>query len=395
MIKAGSGYSEAENSLEAAKDAAKLAMAQAQIPKADWAMVFCTFPHRANYEEVLKAVCDVAQTNNVTGCSAVGVLSNRGELEARPGVVVLVVSSEKITPNPFMIYQLGAGGTKAGEEIGELLKPSNNGDNSILALLPDPFHIHPELLFKGIESRLGHVPIVGATASEDPQITDTFEFCGDTVASGAVSGILLEGDFSSYIDITQGCKMIGPPCVVTGANKNVITELDGEPAFEVLKKRIPNGIIEDPIDILRLLFVAFPPDPKQKDIHGSNYLVRNLIGLDQKSGYVAVPQNVKEGQVIGFTLRNPEMAREDLKQMLNRAVSSQKPDHPYRFGLYFNCCARGSSLYGHQGIDTAYISSALGGVPFIGFFGNSEFAPILDKNHFFTYTGVLVLFSDG
>jgi len=88
------------------------------------------------------------------------------------------------------------------------------------------------------------------------------------------------------------------------------------------------------------------------------------------------------------------MAREDLKQMLNRLISYQNPENPYRFGLYFNCCARGSSLYGHQGIDTAYISNALGGVPFIGFFGNSEFAPVQDKNHLFTYTGVMVLFSD-
>jgi len=116
--------------------------------------------------------------------------------------------------------------------------------------------------------------------------------------------------------------------------------------------------------------------------------------VDQKSGYIAVPQNVEDGQLIGFTLRNPEMARQDLKQMLDRITSNQNPDNPFRFGFYFNCCARGSSLYGHEGIDAAYISSALGDVPFIGFFGNSEFAPIQDSNHLFTYTGVLVLFSD-
>lgn len=75
--------------------------------------------------------------------------------------------------------------------------------------MPDPFHIHPELLFKGIESRLGEVPIVGATASEDPRINDTFEFYGDSVASGAVSGLLLDGEFSYKVDITQGCQLVG------------------------------------------------------------------------------------------------------------------------------------------------------------------------------------------
>ncbi len=320
-------------------------------------------------------------------------LSNQGEIEAEPGVVVLAVSSESIRCKPFVIYQLGSGGMKAGEEIGQLLK-DDKSDDSLLTLLPDPFHIHPELLFKGIESKLGNMPIVGATASEDPRINDTFEFCGDSVASGAVSGLLLDGEFSYKVDITQGCQLIGPPCVITKAHKNIISELDGEVAYEVLKERIPNGILEDPMDILRLLFVAFPPDPDQNEISGSNYLVRNLIGVDQRSGYVAVPQNVKEGQIVGFTLRNPEMAREDLKQMLERISADQKSQNNFKFGLYFNCCARGSSIYGHPGIDTAYLTNVLGDVPFIGFFGNSEFAPIQDKNHLFTYTGVLVLFSD-
>lgn len=393
MTQAGTGSSNLENSIDAARAAAEQAMDNAGIAVADWVLVFCTFPHRANYQEVLNVVCEITNTKNVSGCSAIGVLSNYGETEAKSGIVVLVVSSTNITSKPFMIYQLGAGGTKAGEEIGELLK-SSKSPNSILALLADPFHIHPELLFRGIESKLGQVPIIGATASEDPRINDTFEFYGDSVASSAVAGLLLDGDFSCEIDITQGCQLAGPPCIITKSNKNIICELDGKPAYEVLKKRVPNGILQDSMDILRVLFVAFPPDPNQRDINGSDYLVRNLIGVDQKTGFVAVPQNVEDGQLIGFTLRNPEVARQDLKQMLDRIASSQNPENPFKFGFYFNCCARGSSLYSHQGIDSAYISSALGDIPFIGFFGNSEFAPIQKNNHLFTYTGVLALFSD-
>ncbi len=56
---------------------------------------------------------------------------------------------------------------KAGEEIGERLKYKCSG-NSLLTILPNPFHINPELLFKGVESRLGSIPIVGAAASEEP-----------------------------------------------------------------------------------------------------------------------------------------------------------------------------------------------------------------------------------
>ena len=66
-IEAGAGSSDIENSVEAANAAAKQAMDQAGIVKADWALVFCTFLHRANYEEILKIVCQVTQTKNVRG----------------------------------------------------------------------------------------------------------------------------------------------------------------------------------------------------------------------------------------------------------------------------------------------------------------------------------------
>jgi len=88
MIKAGVGSSTIENSVEAANEAASAAMEQARTDECDWAVVFSTFPHRANYEEILKSVCATTKTKKVTGCSALGVLSSSGEIEAEPGVVV-------------------------------------------------------------------------------------------------------------------------------------------------------------------------------------------------------------------------------------------------------------------------------------------------------------------
>ena len=393
MIKAGVGSSTIVSSVEAANEAAEAAMRQSRADECDWALVFCTFPHRANYEEILKSVCQITKTKNVSGCSALGVLSNAGEIEAEPGIVVLAVTSSEIRAKPFIVHQLGAGGMKAGEEIGDTLK-SRVSEGSLLTLLPDPFHIHPELLFQGVRSKLGEIPIVGASASEDPRINDTFEFYGDTVASGAVAGFLLSGEFSYQIDITQGCQLVGNTCVITECDKNVISRLDGEPALDVLKKMIPNSLIGDPLNIMRLIFVAFPPVRGQTEITGGGYLVRNLTGFDPELGAIAVSENVEEGQVISFTMRNPDVARQDLKQMLERISAHNSPARPFRFGLYFNCCARGTSLYGLEGIDTAYINNALGDIPIAGFFGNAEFAPLMGSNHLFTYTGVLVLFSE-
>ena len=58
------------------------------------------------------------------------------------------------------------------------------------------------------------------------------------------------------------------------------------------------------------------------------------------------------------------------------------------------CCARGSSLYGVDGVDSGYIAGALPGLPLVGFFGSGEIAPLAGRSHLFAYTGVLSVVSE-
>ena len=395
MIKAGIGQSLSENSNEAAREAASQAMERGGLATADWVLVFSTFPHRSSYKDILKSVCKITQTTNLAGCSAIGILTNFGEVEGSPGVAVLAVSSDDIHADSFLIHSTEDGGMKAGIEIGESMRmTSNKGENKVLMLLPDPFYIQPELLSRGIESRIGNIPIVGASASEHPAMSETYEFCGETVATRAISGLMIYGSYTYKIGITQGCQPVGVPCIITKAMNNMIFELDGQPAFEVLKSQVPLRILESGRELMRLLFIGLPTDPYQTEFADGEYLVRNLMGIIPETGLISVAANVKEGQIMTFAVRHPIMAREDLKQMVGRLASSKEQDSPFKFGLYFNCCARGSSLYGYQGIDTAYINHILGDIPIIGFFGNSELAPLKGTNYLFTYTGALVLFSE-
>jgi small ligand-binding sensory domain FIST len=393
MIKVGVGYSLSESSEHAAQEAALQAINRGNITKADWAVVFCTFPHRSYYKEILKSVCQITGTTNIAGCSGIGILTNYGEVEGGPGVAVLAVSSDCMQVTSFLVHSTGDGGVKAGVEIGERLIPIE-GNNALLTILPDPHHNHPELLLKGIESRLGDIPIVGASASEHPALNETYEFFGETAVPGAISGFKIEGSFTHIIGITQGCQPVGVPCIITKSENNLIFELDGESAFDILKKQVPKRIMENPRDLVRLLFVGFCPDPEETEINDGDYIVRDLIGINPDTGVIGVSENVKEGQVMIFTVRHPIMAREDLKLMLERLAYARDSQKPFKFGFYFNCCARGSSLYGYQGIDTAYITHVLGEIPIIGFFGNSELAPLKGINRLFTYTGVLVLISE-
>jgi small ligand-binding sensory domain FIST len=121
--------------------------------------------------------------------------------------------------------------------------------------------------------------------------------------------------------------------------------------------------------------------------------VRNIVGLDPEKGIVAVADKVSEGQAMIFALRDGQRARDDLQEMLQRQLLHLNGKTP-SFGFYFNCCARGSSLYGIAGIDAAYIKQVLGDFPLVGMFGGYELAPLGRANHLFAYTGVLVLVTE-
>ena len=152
-------------------------------------------------------------------------------------------------------------------------------------------------------------------------------------------------------------------------------------------------LAEDLRRALQVLFVGLPADNEENSVAAGKYVIRNIIGLDPNKGILGVADEVHQGQAMIFALRDGQRAREDLNQMLARQAARLAGKTP-AFGFYFNCCARGASLYGLEGIDTAYIRQSLGEFPLIGMFGGYELAPLGKANHLFAYTGVLALITE-
>jgi small ligand-binding sensory domain FIST len=195
------------------------------------------------------------------------------------------------------------------------------------------------------------------------------------------------------IEVTQGCQPITHPMTITKADKNLIYEIDGRPALEVFARTLKGPLAEDIRRALMVLFVGLPADRARNKVDAGSYVVRNITGIDPRTGVLGVAEEVNEGETMIFALRDGQRARDDLEQMLTRATDRLAGRKP-AFGFYFNCCARGNSLYGVPGIDTAYIRRSLGAFPLIGLFGGYELAPLGGANHLFAYTGVLALITD-
>jgi small ligand-binding sensory domain FIST len=392
MIHAGAGQSSNASTERAAEQAAGAAMDQAGVSRADAAIVFFTAEHAANGQKLLSTLTRITRTENIVGSSGAGILTGAGEIEGAPGVAVLVFASDKIQSEPFLFQPLRERDEDVGAQIAQTLGAAAD-PHSLAILLPDTYNGQPHQLLRSLEQRMGFIPVVGAGSSENGTAQATYQVCGETLTSNAVAGLGLSGSFEAAITITQGCQPITKPMVITKAERNLIFEIDGRPAVEHFLRVLKGPLAEDLRRALMFVFVGLPATANQNHILPGEYLVRNIIGLDADKGIIGVADEVREGQQMIFTLRDGQRAREDLNQMLQRQAQKLDGRKP-AFGFYFNCCARGNSLYGMPGIDTAYIRQTLGDFPLLGLFGGYELAPLGRANHLFAYTGVLALITE-
>jgi small ligand-binding sensory domain FIST len=392
MIHAGAGLSTEKDTERAAQQAAAQAAAALPEGHADFVIAFATVEHTQEIPELVQAIGSAVGTPYVVGCSASGVLSSERELEDGPAVGVLAVRSDAMRGTPFLFGDTGDHGLTAGLHLGQRLLASRDSGDVVL-VWPDPYVVRPDRLLQGLDATLGQVPVAGGAASSPAPSGGTFQFSGGEVATGAVSGIRLGGDFRYHVALTQGCRPLGAPHRITGAHDNFLLEVDGAPALEALRAAAPEERYDDPDEIMSTLTIALLPEPGESMLRGGEYLVRNIVAVDPDTGVIAVAADLEEGQSILFARREPEAAHEDVQRMAARAAAAAPPGG-YKFGLYFDCLARGRSLYGREGVDSAALARHLPGVPLLGFFCNAEIAPLRGANYLFTYTGVLVLFSD-
>jgi len=392
MIRAGVGHSTHASTAAAAAQAVDMALGQAATARADLAVVFFSAGYAAHERQLADAIARRAGTDLVTGCSAAGIVTSAGEIEGGDGLAVLVIASDQVKCRSLLFQPLRDREIDIGTQLAGVTAPRGT-QGSLLALFPDTYSGQPQRLLESLHDERGFTPVVGAGASENGAAQATYQLGITGVTSNAVAGLYLDGSFRTHIEITQGCQPISDPMVITKAERNLIYEINERPALDVFSSLLKGPLATDLRRALSVLFIGLPADRLINSVAPGKYLVRNIIGIDPGKKIIGVGEDVSEGESMVFTMRDGQRAREDLAQMLGRQVKNLGGQTP-AFGFYFNCCARGSSLYGIAGIDTAYIRRTLGDFPLIGMFGGYELAPLGRANHLFAYTGVLALITE-
>ena len=235
-------------------------------------------------------------------------------------------------------------------------------------------------------------PVLGGLASGGQSSDTCALFLNGDVVHGAV-GAVLEGDFTLRTVVSQGCKPIGQPQVITRCEDQIIHELGGQPALEVVKDTLAALPAEDQALAQTALLMGRVIDEYQEDFGRGDFLIRTFIGADPKSGALMVGDTFRPGQTVQLHVRDAKTAREDLQHLMG-SLAPTLTERPARGALLFSCNGRGEHLYGEPDHDSRVIAAAAGTAPIAGFFCNGEIGPIGNTNFLHGFTASIGIFQD-
>lgn len=238
------------------------------------------------------------------------------------------------------------------------------------------------------------------------------------VFSGGLSGVVFGEGVRLVSRVTQGCQPVSREREITKADGNLLLELDGEPALDVLLAdlRVSLDAPEQAIDAVRATLVglaeAGSDGVRRTGDLGADVRVRHIIGLDPTRRGVAIADVAEAGMRMSFCRRNAQAARADLMRVCAEIREELEPEeqtlataravaageagaapHPARRiagAIYVSCSGRGGPHFGAPGAELQIVRHALGDVPLVGFFAAGEIA----RNHLYGYTGVLTVFTN-
>ena len=379
-MKAGAGFSTAADATQAGAEAAKQAASQAGA--VDAALVFTGPGYGDDLSLILDAVTAELGTEVIAGSSAHGVLAGGHECEGEAAVAVLALAGAEA--EAFLVADPAGEEEAAADDI--LVRLGEPRAEDLVVLLPDPGNFDSTALLPALEQRLGPATLVGAGAG-DALGDAPLQWGGRTVATGAISALVVRGTKPPRVGVTQACRPLTELATVTRARGHWILEIDGRPAIEVFREAAGSALAEDLRRAAQFVLVAIPaPGASEEALTPGSYLVRHAVGIEEDANAFAIPTEVRPGDRIAFAFRDANAAREDLKAMLDEQAGSSSAA-----ALYLNCCARGEGFFGVPGLEAAYLEHALGSTPVAGMFGSFEIGPVGHRTELLSYTGVLAL----
>jgi hypothetical protein len=395
--KAGVGMSYHHNPNVAGREAAEQALQKAGVAKPDFVFVFGSIGY--DQHSLLRAVRETTGEAPLSGCSAEGTINGDDADESNFSVVVTAISSEQLRWRNGLMTGLEADPRAVGKRVAKDLLPHLSADTIGLFAFPDGRVDDLYDFFAGLEDNLPSgrfLPLWGGGANtslsgEGP----TYQYCDDEIISDGVSYALLSGEAHVAWAISHTLIPIGGERIVTRSQGNVIYEIDGKPAVEVLKEYLPEHALVEDRDWERYavsLALCFRAPTYMKD---EEYVVRGVPAVRMVDGSITVQTEVPEGTSIWFSTRDKKKLATGLDRMAAQIKDQLEGEKP-KLVFQFECATRGKMMLRDQEklqFLRQFRQSVGAEVPWAGYYTWGEIGPVEEHNLRHLYTSVVLALS--
>jgi small ligand-binding sensory domain FIST len=348
----------------------------------DLAVLFVSAAHTGAMEDIAAAVRSILLPDVLVGCTAASVVGGAREVEGQPAISLWAGRMSSVTPLRLTAEQVGGQVAVSGFPAPELLP----ADGRALLLLADPFSFPVDTFLSGLRDQVGvDLPVVGglASAARGPG-GNRLVLGSDVLTDGAVAVVLGGVDVSTVV--SQGCRPVGDPMIITRGERQVIYELAGRPALDRVQE-VVQALGPDDLQLAQQgLHLGRVIDERKIDHGRGDFLVRNVLGADREAKAVAVGDEVDVGDTVQFQLRDADTADEDLRQLMATTTGDA--------ALLFTCNGRGSHLFDVADHDAAIVSSAIADGPVAGMSCAGEIGPVGGRSFLHGFTASVVVFRD-
>ena len=349
VTKAGVGMSRNHNPSVAGREAAEQALLKAGVAKPDFVFMFGSIGY--DQRSLVRAVRETTRGAPLTGCSAEGTINGDDADESNFSVVVTAISSDELHWMNGLAAGLRADPRDAGKRVAQDLLPHLSAETIGLFVFPDGVSLSLEHFFAGLEGTLSSerfLPMWGGGAGNNYIFGEpTYQYCDDEVVSDGVSYALLSGRARASWALSHSLIPIGGERKVTRSQGNVIYEIDGKPATEVLNEYLPEGALADKRDWSRYAYSLALTSKAPSYMKDEEYIVRGVPQLNLTDGSVTVQTEVTEGTSIWFSSRDKEKITAGLDRMAAQ-IKEQLGGAQPKLVFQFECSTRGKLMFREQ-----------------------------------------------
>ena len=353
----------------------------------DVVFAFFTGDHLQQIRRCASRLHEQLEPQCLIGCSAEGVIGFDREIERAPGVALLLGRLPNVRLHSFHVPRNDWPDLMADRDL--LADRLAIGEETRAVLtLPDPFTTPIGSVLSEFDEAFPGLPIIGGMASAARRPGENVLILDDEAHDEGMVGISLAGPVDVQTVVSQGCRPIGPTYVVTKGRDNIIEQLGGRSALHALRETVHSLPAGEQDLFQNGLFIGRAISEYRERFGRGDFLVRNVIGIDQEQGVIALADHIRVGQTVQFHVRDAATATEDLRLML----TSQGDLTPAAGALLFSCNGRGTRMFDAPCHDIGVAAESLPQTPIAGFFAAGELGPVGGKNFIHGHTASLVLF---